>query len=331
MLVSEARRDHDRSERGDTLIEVLIALTVVAITGLTLLTAFGTAIAASSQHKSLANIYTLLRSYAEVETFQIQLQPSPLYSSCATSYTLSNAPAIPTGYTITTSSIQYWNGTSFASTCTSGSTKPQLVTLHATGPNGQSGNLSFAVSNYAYTSISTSAPTFTSGASDTVLAGAAFTYTISASGTPAPTISESGALPSGVTFTNNGNGTATLAGTSSVAAGTYSFTLTASNSAGSPDTQVFLLNVDTTPVFTSSSSTSWSSKNATFTVSATSTPTPSLAVLSTLPIGVSFIDNGNGTGTLKNSNSSTPGVYSITFQANNGPFNATQSFTLTIT
>ena len=32
-------------------------------------------------------------------------------------------------------------------------------------------------------------------------------------GFPTPTVSESGALPGGVTFTDNGNGTATLSGT----------------------------------------------------------------------------------------------------------------------
>ena len=58
--------------------------------------------------------------------------------------------------------------------------------------------------------------------------GSAATFTISATGSPKPALTETGALPSGVTFTDNGNGTATLAGTPTSAGG-YNFTITASN------------------------------------------------------------------------------------------------------
>jgi hypothetical protein len=52
-----------------------------------------------------------------------------------------------------------------------------------------------------------------------------------ATGVPTPSLSTSGdALPSGVTFTDNGDGTATLGGTAAPGtAGTYHFTITASN------------------------------------------------------------------------------------------------------
>jgi len=47
---------------------------------------------------------------------------------------------------------------------------------------------------------------------------------------PTASISESGALPSGITFTDNHDGTATLAGTPAAGTGaTYPLTLTASN------------------------------------------------------------------------------------------------------
>ena len=52
-------------------------------------------------------------------------------------------------------------------------------------------------------------------------------------GNPAATITESGALPSGVTFTDNGNGTATLAGTPAAGTnGSYPITITAANGVG---------------------------------------------------------------------------------------------------
>ena len=46
-------------------------------------------------------------------------------------------------------------------------------------------------------------------------------------------MTESGTLPAGVSFSNNGNGTATLTGTPTAAsAGTYPVTFTATNRAG---------------------------------------------------------------------------------------------------
>ena len=54
---------------------------------------------------------------------------------------------------------------------------------------------------------------FTSAAATTFTAGSAGTFTVTTTGNPAPAITSSGALPAGVTFVDNGDGTATLAGT----------------------------------------------------------------------------------------------------------------------
>ena len=43
--------------------------------------------------------------------------------------------------------------------------------------------------------------------------GVAGTYTVTTTGYPAPTVTESGTLPSGLTFAGGTNGTATIAGT----------------------------------------------------------------------------------------------------------------------
>ena len=72
------------------------------------------------------------------------------------------------------------------------------------------------------------APAITSAAATTFTTGALGTFTVTTTGSPTPTVSESGALPGGVTFTDNGNGTATLSGTPT-AAGTYPLTFTAAN------------------------------------------------------------------------------------------------------
>jgi hypothetical protein len=75
-------------------------------------------------------------------------------------------------------------------------------------------------------------PAITSTNATTFTLGAAGTFTVTTTGFPdVTTITRGGAaLPSGVGYTDNGNGTATLAGTpSSGTAGTYAFIFTASN------------------------------------------------------------------------------------------------------
>jgi hypothetical protein len=92
------------------------------------------------------------------------------------------------------------------------------------------------------------APAFASGASDTVPSGTAFSYSVTTTGTPTPAISlaSGSTLPGGVTLTDNGNGTATLAGTSSVAAGAYTFSIQAVNGVTPNATKVFALTITQT-------------------------------------------------------------------------------------
>jgi hypothetical protein len=91
-------------------------------------------------------------------------------------------------------------------------------------------------------------PAFTSPASTTFVAGSPGTFTIAATGFPAPSLAESGTLPTGIVFKDNGNGTATLGGTAAVGTqGTYHLSITAQNIAGSI-TQSFTLTVNPSPV-----------------------------------------------------------------------------------
>ena len=82
-------------------------------------------------------------------------------------------------------------------------------------------------------------PAFTSANSATFTVGAAGSLSVTTTGTPTPTVTESGSLPTGVTFTANASGGGVLSGTPTVA-GTYKISFTATNSAGSA-TQTFTL------------------------------------------------------------------------------------------
>src|SRR5205823_8357010 len=63
-------------------------------------------------------------------------------------------------------------------------------------------------------------------------------------GGPAPGLTESGTLPAGITFVDNGDGTGTLAGTAAVGtAGTYALTFTAANGTQPDYVEPFTLTV----------------------------------------------------------------------------------------
>ncbi len=89
-------------------------------------------------------------------------------------------------------------------------------------------------------------PTITSASSTTFAAGAAgsFLVTTAAATFPTASLSEAGALPSGVMLTDNGNGTATLSGTPAAGTGgVYPITITAQNGISPNAAQSFILNV----------------------------------------------------------------------------------------
>jgi hypothetical protein len=178
-------------------------------------------------------------------------------------------------------------------------------------------------------------PTFTSAATATATAGTAFSFTVTTVGSPTKTttnVTRSGTLPAGVSFTNKGNGTATLTGTPTAASGgTYPITFTAKNTGGTT-TQSFVLTVSAKPAITSAATAKATDGSGfTFTVKTTGAPAPTLAESGTLPQGLTWTDNGNGTATL----AGTPGVgqggvYNLTFTAANAGGTATQSFTLNV-
>jgi hypothetical protein len=135
---------------------------------------------------------------------------------------------------------------------------PSTGSVSVIGPNCDSDNDADDQGLPTFT-VANAAPIFTSALSDTVPAGSSgtFSFPVSATGTPTPTFSLSGA-PSGVSLANTTTptGTATLTGTN-VAPGVYTFTIDASNVIGTTTqttAQIFSLKVLTTIAQTSPTS-----------------------------------------------------------------------------
>lgn len=172
------------------------------------------------------------------------------------------------------------------------------------------------------------APAITSVDNATFGQGLVESFTVTATGGPAPTFSASGALPSGITFSSGG----VLSGTpANGTAGTYPLVITATNGVAPDAVQNFTLTVTATaPAITSANSTTFTVGTAgSFAVTTTGSPTITRSVSGALPTGVTFTP---ATGLLAGTPAAgTAGTYPLTFTAANGQLpNATQSFTLTV-
>jgi hypothetical protein len=179
------------------------------------------------------------------------------------------------------------------------------------------------------------APAFTSAATATLSEGVSGSFTVTARGYPVPTISETvgSSLPTGVTFTANSDGTATIAGTPAVGTnGVYSVSLLANNGVGTAASQSVALTTTSAPVITTSIQNQTVAPGApvTFTAAATSTPSPTVQWQRT--------DNS---GTFANISGATSATYSFTAAAtdaghqyravfSNGVGTATTTATLTV-
>ena len=238
--------------------------------------------------------------------------------------------ALPTGVSF----VDNGNGTGSLSGTTA--VAPGIYSVAITAANTAGSTVQTITLTVKAAGTKVTVPTFTSAASATETTGTKFTFTVTTAGSPTTTyttnVTHSGTLPSGVSFANPGNGTATISGTpSATSGGTYTITLTAKNSAGST-TQTFVLTVVAAPTITSAaSSTATVGSTFNFTVKATGAPTPAMSEAGALPQGLTWTDNGNGTATL----AGTPGVnqggvYDLSFVAASSNGKATQAFTLTV-
>jgi len=153
--------------------------------------------------------------------------------------------------------------------------------------------------NISVTAIFALNATFTTGNSATFTIGTPGTFTVTAGGVPTPALSATGALPSGVTFIDNGNGSATLSGTPAIKTnGVYHLTFVAHNGAGPDATQGFTLTVATN----------------------TTSPVVHLSTLSDGAVTTSLILNVSGNATSPN------GIQTVTYNGSSLPFSTDGSF-----
>ena len=184
-----SRERVDRSERGDTMVEILLALIVLGLTSVALIVAFSTTLSASAEHRTLTSADIAINDYTQAVTAGIEANqdlftcPTPALSATANAayYNTELAISSPAPYSPTITAVQYWN-TSTSAFTTLGSSScianaSELITV-SVGSGSHLQTMQFVVdsptsgSNYvggAPTGIvfttPTSAITATSGAS----------------------------------------------------------------------------------------------------------------------------------------------------------------------
>jgi len=134
-----ARRARD--ERGETLLELLITITIMGILFVAVLMGVATAISSSTSQRHQANAEVAVRAYAERVIDSNDLA----YVNCATpaSYASPAGFAPPADYTATITSIKYWNGANnppiFASpgACPTTDNGLQQITVTLQSPAGK--------------------------------------------------------------------------------------------------------------------------------------------------------------------------------------------------
>lgn len=175
----------------------------------------------------------------------------------ATTGTTSFTASFGTSYQLTTAVTPAGSGTVSPATgayYAQGTAVPLAATPNAgysftswTGNVASSSSASTTITMNAPQSVTanfappTQAPAITSASSATFTVNAAGSFTVTATGSPTPTITETGALPTGVSFNTT---THVLSGTPAAGtAATYNITFTASNGVGTNAVQSFTLTV----------------------------------------------------------------------------------------
>jgi type II secretory pathway pseudopilin PulG len=129
-----ARRQRD--DRGETLVELLISLTILGTTVVALVAGIGTSIVVSDTHRKEAVAGAVVRSYAEAIESSVNAGATS-YVACPTLATYGSGFVAPTGYTPAVTAVTYWNGTGFDATSCSADFGVQQLSLKVTSADAR--------------------------------------------------------------------------------------------------------------------------------------------------------------------------------------------------
>ncbi len=127
-----SRPNSSQRDRGDTLVEVLLAVIILGLAGVALIVAFQTSISASSEHRNLSNEATAMADITSTAYSQIRNNPSIFVSQQGLSVyqSLLTGMTLPTGFSVTVTGVTYWDpGTQQFTPANFTPYQPQLMTV----------------------------------------------------------------------------------------------------------------------------------------------------------------------------------------------------------
>ncbi len=131
-------------DRGDTLVEVLLALIILGLAGVALIVAFETSINASAEHRNLSEVTTAITNvttsaYSEVRildaTTDFFAPPQQLLPFYVSNFDPALDANLPSGFTAQVVSVQYWNAANQDFESGFVAYQPQLMTVDITNNN----------------------------------------------------------------------------------------------------------------------------------------------------------------------------------------------------
>jgi prepilin-type N-terminal cleavage/methylation domain-containing protein len=108
------RRTSERSDRGETLIELVVAIAILGIAAVAILGALMLSVRSSVVHRNDATGGAYVRSFAEA--IQTDVDANGLKAcgpAAATTYAGVAVPDLPPGYTKDVTAVQSWNGSAW--------------------------------------------------------------------------------------------------------------------------------------------------------------------------------------------------------------------------
>ena len=106
-------RLRERADRGETLIELIIAITILGVCVVAIGSGIAGAVLASGLHRQQADATRILHNYAET-------LEGATYNACTNSTPASYSLTQQSGFQAPTVTVTYWNGTAFQAGCPSG-------------------------------------------------------------------------------------------------------------------------------------------------------------------------------------------------------------------
>ena len=122
------------SERGETLLELMLALAIMGIALVAVVGGLATSILMSDIHRKQATAGEYVRSFAESIETTVAGTPTGYSATCSPTY---GGFSVPPGFNAQVVRVTYWTGSAFSGTCPAPDKGMQKVSLRVWSTDGR--------------------------------------------------------------------------------------------------------------------------------------------------------------------------------------------------